>query len=132
MLNNSTQRTFWQTFKTSITGLLTILPLVFFFVTLAYLTMAKCATNCSLHTNFSQSCLSEGSLYCCREPTGSYAQYSCGGYQECELDNEECGRYMAGSGVVGGTLLLVVAYMMYRAICPTIPVKEETQQPSSS
>jgi hypothetical protein len=73
MLNNNTERTFCQTFKTTIAGLFIILSLVFLLATIAYLTVAKCTTNCSLHSNFSQSCVADGSLYCCRAPTGSYA-----------------------------------------------------------
>jgi hypothetical protein len=118
-------------FKKTTTGLFIILSMVFLFATLAYLTVAKCATNCTQHPNFSDSCISEGSLYCCRASTGSYAHFSCGGYQECELDNQECGRYMLGSEVVGGVMIIAVGFMIYRAICSPPAPKKDTQVPSA-
>lgn len=64
-----------------------VLSMVFLFAILLVFTVYKCEENCTYHSEYSFSCLDDGSLYCCKANVAIYPEKTCGQYSECQFDN---------------------------------------------
>lgn len=106
----------YRFFRISIIFSFLMLVLYIIFIVLA---AQNCGGKCLYNNDFYiYSCVKGGTLYCCSLYSSS-GNYQCGWYDDCIIDNYDCGGYSSASWAFGsfllvGLILMIVASCRYR------------------
>lgn len=67
-----------------------------------------CMGSCSVSSNFPFSCTKNGDKYCCG--SFAYGPYSCGMFNNCNLDNTNCTIFWVGAGIFFAIFVVAMCY----------------------
>lgn len=77
-----------------------------------------CTNSCGISSEFPFSCTKNGQDYCCGSTT--YGPYSCGNFNNCNIDDNNCTVFWVGTGIFCGIFTF--------SLCWSIALRMEHQR----
>lgn len=87
------------------------------------LAVNSCGNNCYKNDLYYLPCLKGGTLYCC-SPYSETSRYQCAGFNNCNIDNTNCGGYTIVAWIFGG-LMIIVEVSMIVVACRFVKMKKQ-------